>query len=143
MKKNCHLISILILFSSMLLLSSCSSNRMNASYIIIHDQLSSPNEVIVSDKDVVREVANHFFKLKFNEITFKEWEQNFVNMDITLTFYNKYDIYVGKTEFYFVLKNQNLTCLLLTILKLTYLFIKKFNYFFGFYFFISKSFKKF
>ena len=105
MKKNCHLISILILFSSMLLLSSCSSNRMNASYIIIHDQLSSPNEVIVSDKDVVREVANHFFKLKFNEITFKEWEQNFVNMDITLTFYNKYDIYVGKTEFYFVLKN--------------------------------------
>lgn len=26
-------------------------------------------------------------------------------MDITLTFYNKYDIYVGKTEFYFVLKN--------------------------------------
>jgi hypothetical protein len=78
---------------------------MNASYIIIHDQLSSPNEVIVSDKDVVREVANHFFKLKFNEITFKEWEQNFVNMDITLTFYNKYDIYVGKTEFYFVLKN--------------------------------------
>ena len=75
------------------------------SYIIIHDQLSSPNEVIVSDKDVVREVANHFFKLKFNEITFKEWEQNFVNMDITLTFYNKYDIYVGKTEFYFVLKN--------------------------------------
>ena len=87
MKKNCHLISILILFSSMLLLSSCSSNRMNASYIIIHDQLSSPNEVIVSDKDVVREVANHFFKLKFNEITFKEWEQNFVNMDITLTFY--------------------------------------------------------
>lgn len=89
----------------MLLLSSCSSNRMNASYIIIHDQLSSPNEVIVSDKDVVREVANHFFKLKFNEITFKEWEQNFVNMDITLTFYNKYDIYVGKTEFYFVLKN--------------------------------------
>ena len=92
MKKNCHLISILILFSSMLLLSSCSSNRMNASYIIIHDQLSSPNEVIVSDKDVVREVANHFFKLKFNEITFKEWEQNFVNM-------------VGKTEFYFVLKN--------------------------------------
>ena len=105
MKKNCHLISILILFSSMLLLSSCSSNRMNASYIINHDQLSSPNEVIVSDKDVVREVANHFFKLKFNEITFKEWEQNFVNMDITLTFYNKYDIYVGKTEFYFVLKN--------------------------------------
>ena len=105
MKKNCHLISILILFSSMLLLSRCSSNRMNASYIIIHDQLSSPNEVIVSDKDVVREVANHFFKLKFNEITFKEWEQNFVNMDITLTFYNKYDIYVGKTEFYFVLKN--------------------------------------
>ena len=105
MKKNCHLISILILFSGMLLLSSCSSNRMNASYIIIHDQLSSPNEVIVSDKDVVREVANHFFKLKFNEITFKEWEQNFVNMDITLTFYNKYDIYVGKTEFYFVLKN--------------------------------------
>ena len=105
MKKNCHLISILILFSSMLLLSSCSSTRMNASYIIIHDQLSSPNEVIVSDKDVVREVANHFFKLKFNEITFKEWEQNFVNMDITLTFYNKYDIYVGKTEFYFVLKN--------------------------------------
>ena len=61
--------------------------------------------MIVSDKDVVREVANHFFKLKFNEITFKEWEQNFVNMDITLTFYNKYDIYVGKTEFYFVLKN--------------------------------------
>ena len=69
MKKNCHLISILILFSSMLLLSSCSSNRMNASYIIIHDQLSSPNEVIVSDKDVVREVANHLSLIHISEPT--------------------------------------------------------------------------
>ena len=107
MKKNCHLISILILFSSMLLLSSCSSNRMNASYIIIHDQLSSPNEVIVSDKDVVREVANHFFKLKFNEITFKEWEQNFVNMDITLTFYNKYDMSIGEVDYQKIIDMKN------------------------------------
>ena len=105
MKKDCRLISILLLFSCMIFLLSCSSNRMNASYIMINDQFSYSGEVIISNKEIVKEVANNFFKLKFNEISSKEWEQNFTNMDITLTFYNKYNIYVGKTEFYFVLKN--------------------------------------
>lgn len=97
MKKDCRLISILLLFSCMIFLLSCSSNRMNASYIMINDRFSYSGEVIISNKEIVKEVANNFFKLKFNEISSKEWEQNFTNMDITLTFYNKYNIYVGKT----------------------------------------------